>query len=222
MFVDADVTLRPGALDRLDQMQSATTGLVSFLPHHRPGSAVEQLSLFGSLAAAMGSGAFVPFDHRVTTAFGPVLALDRATYDTVGGHGAVRSELVEDIALARLVDPVTVVCDPALATYRMYPGGWGEMSAGWIRNLKLGMTRGPWWATLGVATWVTAIAGGPFAWWGWYPIAVVHLAWCARRVGRFAPWAVVLYPITLAVFVMLVLRSGFSRRLRWRGRLLDR
>lgn len=222
VFVDADVTLWPGALDRLDELEAAGGGLVSFLPNHHPGSTVEQLSLFGNLAAAMGSGAFLPFHHQITTAFGPVMAMDRATYDAAGGHAAVRGELVEDIALARLIDPVTVVCDRSLATYRMYPGGWSEVSAGWIRNLKLGIRRGPWWATIGVATWITAIAGGPFAWWGWYPIAVVHLAWCTRRIGRFAPWAIVLYPITLVVFVTLLLRSGFSRRLRWRGRLLDR
>ena len=61
-------------------------------------------------------------------------------------------------------------------------------------------------------------------WLGWlvYAAVVVQLAWMARRVGRFGVLALLLFPIPLAAFLAVFVRSVFltivRRRVTWKGR----
>lgn len=227
VFLDADVRPRAGLIDGLAAAVGDDHGaLVSVQPWHTPGRASEQLSAWFNVAALAATGRFTPWGARVRprVAFGPVLALDRATYDRVGGHAApeVRRAHTEDIALARAVGRVELYSGRDRVAFRMYPGGWRDVVAGWTRSIATGAGAAPRWATLATAAWTWALAAAPFvAWWA-YALAVVQWAVVTRRAGRFSPWLALVYPIALAVFVIVVVRSSYRvarrRDVRWKGR----
>jgi 4,4'-diaponeurosporenoate glycosyltransferase len=234
VFVDADVVPASDLLDRVAAMLVVEPdALVSVQPWHRPGRgarhAAEHLCLVCNVVALMGSGAFSPLGpHRAgRLAFGPVLACRRDRYDAVGGHGApaVRGAILEDIALARCFEQrqlfVGALDD---TTFRMYPTGARAMIEGWTKGMAIGADAAPWWAALGAAAWVSSVAGGWLASCWFAAATAAQIAVLGRRAGRFAPWSIVLFPLSTAVFVAVVLRSLMARRsggqVSWRGRRL--
>ena len=91
VFLDADVRPGPTLLDDLAAaVASDPAVLVSLQPWHRMSTVGEQPSILCNVTALMGCGAFTVLGDRIATnvAFGPVVAVDRSTYDAVGGHAA--------------------------------------------------------------------------------------------------------------------------------------
>jgi 4,4'-diaponeurosporenoate glycosyltransferase len=239
VFLDADVTLAPGALDQLaaaalDDGDGAVDGavdgggdgrLVSVQPWHRTRRPYEQCSLPFNLAAVMGTGLGSPWARRVQgrVAYGPVLATTRAAYEAAGGHAAptVRGSVVEDIALARCYRGGVAVVDRSVAEFRMYPGGWRDLIGGWRKNIASGASGAPWWAVALMVGWVWSVIGAPAAGWPWWVLSVLQLWWFGRRVGRWQPWAYVAGPVLAVFFLVVLALSGLDRWrgvTRWRGR----
>jgi 4,4'-diaponeurosporenoate glycosyltransferase len=230
VFLDADVTIAPGALDRV--VAAATrpaAGLVSVQPWHAAGPRSEQASLFFNLVAVMAAGVAWPMRRgRRPVAFGPVLATTRENYLGCGGHAHpdVRASIVDDIALAGRYaacgQSVDVALDRSVASFRMYPGGGRPLLEGWTKNIAAGAAAVGPGAVLAVAVWIAALVGGPLAspWLVLATVPQVHLL--GRRVGRFGVLTALLYPLPLALFVVVALRSGWRRAAgrpaRWRGR----
>lgn len=218
-FVDADVVPPADLLDRLGVAVAERPGtVVSVQPWHVPGSPVEHLSVLFNVTALMGVGRFSVFGGRVRprAAFGPVLALDRATYDAVGGHARpdVRTMHTEDIGLARAVGRAELYTGRPDVRFRMYPGGLGDLVRGWTRSIATGAGAAPWWAALLTLAWVWSLAGG----WAVSPWLVAtsaaQVAVLGRRAGRFSPLVAALYPIALVLFVVVFARSLVARALR--------
>jgi 4,4'-diaponeurosporenoate glycosyltransferase len=83
-----------------------------------------------------------------------------------------------------------------------------------------------------VVAWLSGAASAPLvlvaspalgaASWAAY---AAQLGWLARRVGRFPAWSWLLFPIPLAFFIAVFLRSTLAvllrRRARWKGRRLE-
>jgi 4,4'-diaponeurosporenoate glycosyltransferase len=231
LFIDADVTVAEGFVDGIaSAVEQHSDALVSVQPWHEPGSASEHFSVFFNVAALMGSGNFTIAGSlarrrmRRRVAFGPVLAIRRTTYMAIGGHAdpAVHGRHTEDIALARLVDDVELYSGFPAARFRMYPGGARDLVAGWTRSLATGAWSAPVWASLAVIAWIWALAAAPFvAWWA-VVAAIVQVGVLARRAGRFSPFAALMYPVPLALFVVVSARSLWRRIARrdviWKGR----
>ena len=90
--------------------------------------------------------------------------------------------------------------------------------------MGIGASAAPWWAVTGTAAWVASVAGGWLAS-PWFVVAtMVQVAVLARIAGRFSPLAIVLYPVPVAFFVAVFVRSLVRRARRtpvtWRGRSL--
>jgi 4,4'-diaponeurosporenoate glycosyltransferase len=229
-FVDADVIVGSDALDRwAAAVAEHPERLVSEQPWHRTERWWEAGSLVCNIVALMGAVGSTVFGGRVPTrvAFGPVMVCSRERYDIVGGHAHpdVRAAILEDIALARRFGRSSLfVGRPGGTTFRMYPDGPRQLVEGWTKGAGIGADATPWWALLGAAAWVWSLAGG----WltsPWFGVAsVVQLAVFARVAGRFPWWSIVLFPIPLAVFLVVFVRSVLRRVLRrevtWKGRRL--
>ena len=222
VFLDADVTLAADGLGRIagEHHRMGGLGIVSAEPYHRTLRPYEQLSAVANVVALMGTGAFtgaatsrrrarrgeaVLGGQRYAMAFGPCLAIDRATYDLVGGHAHpdVRSKITEDLAMARRVAaagrPVRVFAGGGAVAFRMYPGGLRQLVDGWTKVLATGAGGGPPWGTAAVAWWVT---GAILASWrgaraGWRGGRAAWGTGGRRRAGRqvaadaavYAAWA---------------------------------
>lgn len=117
VFQDADVWLSPTALERITHLLHTYDALTVW-PHQKLLSFFEQLiipsvyySLFTLFPAAylhrkpkwLPSFLFPRFKELFTAANGQFMAFNKATYSNIGGHYAVRNDVVEDMALARLV-----------------------------------------------------------------------------------------------------------------------
>lgn len=225
LFVDADVRPAPDLLDRVAVACSTAPGsVVSVQPWHQTAGWVEQASLLANITALMGSGAFTIAGPRVaaTMAFGPVLAIDRSTYDDVGGHAAVRTMHTEDIGLARSVGSSRVYSGRPDTAFRMYPEGFGQLVQGWTRSIATGARFAPWWVSLAVALWVWSLAGGWLAEPVVYPLSALQFWVLGRRAGSMHPVTALLYPLAVAVFAWIFLRSLFAivfrRQVTWKLR----
>ena len=227
VFLDADVTPSPTLLgDLAGALADDPEALVSVQPWHTTGSAVEHVSAPFNLLTIMGTGAFAGAGGRgVSVAFGPVVALTRHRYEAVGGHAhpSVRAAVAEDLALAALVARSRLfLSGPDGVRYRMYPGGWRPLLQGWTKNLAVGAGRAPWWAVVLAAAWVTSLAGGWLASPWWYAASAMQFAVLSRRVGSFGWRTALLYPLLVAVLVLVFLRSVAltvtRRQVMWKGR----
>jgi 4,4'-diaponeurosporenoate glycosyltransferase len=230
VFLDADVLPAPDLLDRLAAAVDAEPErLVSVQPWHATVRPYEWLSMIFNITALMGCAAFTAFGRRVRTrvAFGPVIACRRTTYDAVGGHGNadVRRAILEDIALARAVGRSSLYLGRRHeTTFRMYPDGVRPLVQGWTKGMGIGADATPWWALVATAGWITSLAGGSITS-PWFALAsILQLMVLARLAGRFSPVAVVLYPVAVAMFVVLFVRSAAVRltggTVRWKEREL--
>jgi 4,4'-diaponeurosporenoate glycosyltransferase len=225
LFVDADVHPAPDLLDRVaGACAAAPSTVVSMQPWHQTGRWVEQASLLANITALMGTGGFTIGGPKVATtmAFGPVLAIDRSTYETVGGHASVRTMHTEDIGLARVVGRSILYSGRPDTAFRMYPEGLGQLVQGWTRSIATGARFAPWWLSLAVALWVWSLAGGWLAEPWVYPLSAAQFWFLGRRAGSMHPVTAVLYPLAVAVFAWIFLRSlfamAFRRQVTWKQR----
>ena len=251
--LDADTVLRPRAHAGLLDAHTRHGGLVSVQPHHDVVRPYEQLSAYFNVVALMASGAFTRrggvHASRAPMAFGPCLLTSREDYGRAGGHEAVRADILDDAALAaayhRAGLPVWCAVGGDAVRMRSYPGGPGQLVAGWTKNIASGAADAAPSATAATVAWISAhhavavgavlsllaalsgrgaslVAGSPLLWAVAYVAVALQLRWMLRRAGSFRWWAWTLFPVPLLAFDLVFARSlGLTvvrRSVPWRGR----
>jgi 4,4'-diaponeurosporenoate glycosyltransferase len=224
-FVDADTWFEPGGLARV--LACYEGGAFSVGPWHAIRRPYENLSLFFNLNMVAGT---VP--DRL---FGQMLLVDRTSYLRVGGHEAVRGHILENFRLAQQFSAAGVrvrsVAGRGVVSFRMYPGGAGEMVAGWIKGFASGAGRTPWATLCLLVAWMSALAavppglllgGDPLAFGSLYLLAAAQVAWFGRRVGSFRWYAALLYPLPLGFFFVVFFWSSLraGNKVTWKGRTI--
>ena len=227
LFVDADVRPAPDLVGRIAVAVADRPGrVVSVQPWHDTGGWTEQVSLLFNVTALMGCAAFTAAGTSVTTdvAFGPVLALERTRYDAVGGHAdpTVRTMHTEDIGLARAVGGSALFTGRPDTAFRMYPSGLRASIAGWTRTIATGFRFTRWWVALATLAWVWSLAGGWVATPIVYPLSALQLWVLGRRAGSIHPLTALLFPLAVAAFAVVFVRSLVAvvlrRPVRWKDR----
>ncbi|GAB3929321.1 glycosyltransferase family A protein [Kribbella albertanoniae] len=245
LFLDADTELAPGALDGLLDLQREVGGLVSAQPFHRTEKAYEQLSSYFNVTSLMASGAYATRPSRQPMAFGPCLITARTDYERAGGHATVRHQILDDAQLAaayaRAGLPVRCFVGGAALRMRMYPSGPRQLAEGWTKNIASGAGQADTWSASVVGVWVAAhfavavgavsailsnwSAGPRLLWCGAWIAVAIQLRLKLRRIGSFRWWTWALFPIPLAAFGVLFLRSIFRtyvrHSVRWRDRSIE-
>ena len=237
VFVDADVRLAPHAV-------AATVGLlrrhgldlVSPYPRQLARTPAERLvqpllqwSWLTTLPLRLAETSPRP---SLAAANGQLLAVDTATYTRAGGHGAVRAEVLDDIALLRAVKAVGgtggVVDGSHLATCRMYDG-WTAVRDGYSKSLwsAFGSRAGAAATVAGlgllyVVPPLAALRGSRAGLAGYAAAVVGRYAVAERTGGRSLPDSLA-HPASVAVLGWLTARSWRlhgSGALEWKGRAL--
>ncbi len=247
LFLDADTRLdRPDSLQRLCGAFRAdgASGLLSWQPYHRTERLYESLSLVFNIIVLAGMNVFTPLGERLRAsgAFGPCMLCRRDEYMAVDGHRSVRAEVLDDLAIGRWFQthglPVRCRTGRDTVHFRMYPEGPGSLVEGWTKNFSAGSTRihplilamAILWVCGGfastsllvqaVALHVGASVAVPVA--GFFTAWLLQFAWLARKVGRWHPLSVLLFPITLLGFVLVfcwsVICTRILHKVKWRGR----
>lgn len=146
LFTDADVQWLPGALAAaVAELNRSGADLLSVWPTQQTVSWGERLVVPLMSLAALAYLPLALVHHTPWPAFaaanGQCLIFWRRAYDAIGGHTAVRQNVLEDVALARLVKNAGMklrLADGAgLAQCRMYQG-WAEVRRGFGKNILAG------------------------------------------------------------------------------------
>jgi glycosyltransferase involved in cell wall biosynthesis len=249
-FTDADTVHGPDLVVRsVNAMRRTEADLFSIAGRQELGGFWERViqpQIFTILSMRYGGTESVNQSTRVSNkiANGQCIFVKRSAYDAIGGHGAVRSSVAEDLMLAQRFfaarKRVVLMLGLNQLSTRMY-ASLGEIITGWRKNVfaggldsvpfgKMGRTFFPLVLLLPpllqlfpVLAFVLAVFGaGTHAVFLWAVIsAAATLAWWTLvyvTIGENPLYAIA-YPlgalVILYIFVTAVIRG---RRVTWKGR----
>ena len=249
LFTDADTIHGPELLARaVAAAENDAADLVTVTGRQLMGSFWERLvqpQIFLTMIFRFFDvGRDVERDHwRDAIANGQFLLFRRDSYDALGGHAAVKGEVVEDLVWAQIVvregRRLSVrMAETAFAT-RMYRS-LGELVAGWSKNIVQGglatvpprlrpfvapvsaLAGGTLWLAPPVGLGLALLgAGGPgLLLWSGLTVGMSTLFWMlfTGRMGA-SPAYGLLYPLGSAVGMYIFLRSwARGRNVEWKGR----
>jgi chlorobactene glucosyltransferase len=177
-------------------------------------------------------------DSSAAMVNGQFLLIRRSAYERLGGHAAVRSYVLEDVAIARRARAagltLRIASAPELATTRMYRNR-PEMFEGLLKNvhgLEFSAARQVGFLAGLVGFFLLPLAVLPFGLWtGSLPLTVAGaLLWVAlfgkhaafaQAVGGGAAYGL-LFPLAVVYYLRLVtvslVRGRHRRPLTWKGR----
>ena len=240
LFTDADTFHKPGSLARaVAEAQQHAAALLSYSPEQEVHSILEKAVMpviFAELATTFPPAKVSDPASPVAAANGQYLMISREAYDSVGGHTKIAGDLLEDVAIARLVKTsgrkIFFRYGGDAVRTRMYRS-WGQMKEGWTKNLALLFPSARELAFARSAEWVAIFAGLGV---GVAALSVKHfgVAWVAlglgvatavriwvRTRGANFSWDANLAAFAgLAIFAYLLFRSASMQRdgVNWKGR----
>ena len=246
LFLDADTQMvGPDSLQRMliTYESLGGQGSISFQPYHVVVRFYESLSAIFNIILMAGMNVFTPWGERIRSAglFGPCLLCRHEDYFAVGGHEAVRGDVMDDLALGESFRkgglPVHCLGGRGVISFRMYPDSLGQLIDGWAKGfgasassthpVVLGLIIA--WISGGFSSLALLLNGvtngilvrisvGIIA----YLFYALQMFWLARRVGRFQPLILMLYPILLLFFITLfswsLIRTKMMHTVIWKGR----
>ncbi|MEK4046329.1 glycosyltransferase family A protein [Paenibacillus sp. FSL H8-0048] len=244
LFLDADVRLQQGALQAaLSAAEAAGGGMITGFPRQMTGTWLERLvvplmvfTIICHLPIPLVRGSR---DSRFVAAHGGFILIHRDSYDSCGGHEAIRSELVDDMALARAVKrsggTVTLMDVTEQVFMRMYHNA-RQVWNGYRKNIYAGIGRNPL-LLLGVlivylslyvvpaaAVLYYGLSGEPGA--ALWPAAALLAGLAVKRTsdaaGRQPFWFCLLLPASILCLSLIAVASWRGSRTRagyeWKGR----
>jgi len=247
LFTDADTYHLPGAMARaLTDAAEHRAVLVSYSPEQEMETWWERALIpfvYCRLAARFSFERVNDLALPDAAANGQFILVRREVYEELGGHQAVRSEILEDVALARCVKAakcgVYFTAPAGVVRTRMYRS-FGAMWEGWTKNL-FPLIGGTAVAALRELAKITPVLGtlliAWFVWFGWHSgqvdwgwavaIAVLMLSFRVARYGRDLyenryPQRFIQYYVPAAGLYSLVLIVSWWKNSRgqvvWKGR----
>ncbi len=249
LFTDADTRHDDDLLGHaVGAMEAERADLLSVLPHQRLDSFWERLVMPHVLTLIAMRYADLRRVNRTTrardvVANGQFILVRREAYDAIGGHEAVRGDVVEDQRLAqRMVSAgrrIFLAHAEELLETRMYRG-LRDLVAGWTKNLATGARHAvapplrraiPWLvaATL-LLVWVVppaalvlwifgATRSGVGAWALWATLASIAFWLISLASMKVPPRFALLYPLGALCVAGLFVRSAVrGARITWKGR----
>jgi glycosyltransferase involved in cell wall biosynthesis len=241
LFTDADTVHKPNALERsLAEAKSHQASLLSYSPQQDVSDFVQcalMPLIFAELACTYRSKDVCDPASPVAAANGQFLLITREAYDAVGGHAAVAGNLLEDVALARLVKQsgrkLQFRYGGDIVRTRMYRT-FTQMREGWTKNFallfpmteKLALKRSlEFIGSIGaaIAAALAWISGAHRAALVPATVSITTTFNIYRRVRKahFGTLCTILSPLGLPLFSYLLLRSRIFHkkgRVAWKGR----
>jgi glycosyltransferase involved in cell wall biosynthesis len=240
LFTDADTVHQPGSLARaLAEAKAERADLLSYSPEQAVVSFAERAVMpviFAELAAQYPPEKVRDPSSGIIAANGQYILVRRAAYDAVGGHAAVATEILEDVALARLFH------DAGKRVYFRYGGDavrtrmyhdWAQLREGWTKNLALLFPHPERLALQSLFLWIMAWSALGFAALGaarqhfvWIALAAIWLLVYGRiRPAHFSTMNnLIAIAFGLPMFTCLLLRSKKAHavgQVSWKGRVYE-
>ena len=239
LFTDADTVHLPWSLPRaLAEAKENHAELLSYSPEQVVRTFWERATLpviFAELARQYPPSKVSDPASPIAAANGQYILVRRETYDAVGGHGAIATNLLEDVALARAVKDsgrrIRFRYAATAVRTRMYRN-FRQLREGWTKNLALLFPRPGWLAArlllLWGVTWVVSFwsfigfAGRERPWWSAVLVlAPMYLGGRLRRANFSWDIEVLGALVGMPMFAYLLLRSRRAHAngsVSWKGR----
>ena len=248
LLTDADVRHAPNGVETgLAAARQSGAAMVSYSPDQELPTWWERATIpfvYCRMSSEYSYERVSDPEDPVAAANGEWLLVSRTAYDAVGGHEAVKNEMLEDVALARRLKRSGCRLHYArgvnLARSRMYLS-LGEMWEGWSKNLFLLFDRRKGavasavaGAALDTLVWLFLLVAIWGAWQGWpvgrwlviFLAAVVgwrHLRYAqALRRNRYPLSSLPYYTLGSVLFAALMAHSArkylAGEPVRWKGR----
>ena len=163
LFTDADTVHVPGSLARsLAEAKEHGAELLSYSPEQIAVTFWELATLpvvFAELARQYPPSKVSDPASPVAAANGQYILIRRETYEAVGGHAVIATNLLEDVALARVVKDsgrrIRFRYAADAVRTRMYRN-FRQLREGWTKNLALLFPRPGWLAAKSLGLWLVA------------------------------------------------------------------
>lgn len=236
LLTDADTFHKPGSLARaVAEAEEHGAALLSYSPEQEVRSFLEKAVMpviFAELAVTYPPDKVRDPNSPIAAANGQYLMISREAYDAVGGHTRIASDLLEDVAMAKLVKSsgrkVWFRYGADAVRTRMYRS-WTQMKEGWTKNLALlfkhptlraGMVLVFWifsWVTFTIAA--AAISRGNLRS-AYYVLPLISLysrvAW--GRFGAMANLAAIAVGMPICAFLLVNSARRHLISVVWKGR----
>jgi len=201
VFTDADVRWEPGTLSAVVAlMEQSRADLLSVWPTQQTVTWAERLVIPMMMFVVVGYLPELAVRHVQWPVFaaanGQCIVIRRDVYEDIGGHAAVRSNVIEDMGLAwntkRARHRLVIALGEDLIGARMYRN-WRQVREGFAKNILAGHANSPFllllsalfhW-TLFFIPWLWLLLGvflPAGAAWPWLPLALVGLGLGARML----------------------------------------
>lgn len=224
---------------RLAAYGSRPTGLLTIWPTQTTHTWAERLVVPGMALAILAYLPILPVHYAPWPAFaaanGQCMAFTRLAYEGVGGHAAVRANVVEDVALARRIKQaglrLRMMDGNQLIGCRMY-NSWTAVRDGFAKNILAGHGNSvpfllastlfhwlvflfPWlWLALSGSVWALALV-----------VAGVGVRLGTAVFTHQRPLDALLMPVTVLLFTRIAAQSIWWRYRggpKWKGRTVSR
>ncbi len=244
LFTDADTRHHPATLrEAVNALIATRSDLLSATPRELTVTWGEKLII---PLVPWTILAFLPLDLGLrvlpwpafSAANGQFMLFRREAYQAIGGHAAVRTDVVEDLALARRIKAARrrlwLVDAGERVTCRMYHN-LAEVVRGFSKNFYAAFGyNAPLllfiWSWLTLVFWLPLLVlllapfGHPARLWASVSVGLALLLWGFSHIKyRFPLYLTPLYPVMVAFADIIALRSWWLTRrghAEWKGRLL--
>jgi glycosyltransferase involved in cell wall biosynthesis len=243
LFTDADTVHFPGAAQRaLEDARIHNAALVSYSPEQRTEKVFERALIpfiYCRLARRFDFSRVNNASLSDAAANGQFILVRRDAYEKSGGHRAISSIVLEDVALARRVKALGFhlyfAPGDGIARTRMYRH-FGAMWQGWAKNLypllggtfasaarELAITF-PWLSAIFIASAIFfgIFASGQTAVWliaaGILALTLRHLwYWRELAANRYPAPFIIYYSVAAPLYAALIAVSAWKY---WRGKIV--
>ncbi|WP_245860701.1 glycosyltransferase [Candidatus Chloroploca asiatica] len=253
LYLDADTAPAPQLTSVLMRYATAKNlDLVTVLPLLELGTFWERVILPPFLGMITTLYPFERFeDPKVRPeqvfANGPCILIRREAYEAIGGHGAVRNEVLEDVQLAQALRRAGYRLGGGegfdYLRVRMYNNGRevaeglmknaaagyrsGGRRSGWIALRQFILALGPYWI-MGSGAALLALGSDTLGWsiialgLGSFVASLLLWGWLYRRLYRLSGWYGLLWPLGMMSYLLIagwgMWRVGSGRGVVWKGR----
>ncbi|MHA1302777.1 MAG: glycosyltransferase [Candidatus Heimdallarchaeaceae archaeon] len=249
LFTDADTIHEPRSLKIfVFQLLGSESTLVSMLPYQKAKKWYEYLLGFYFFLSFFVGGPMKeiinPNNKSAYMAIGQYLLFTREGYEDIGGHLAIKSQIIEDIALAKKCKEkghkIFFLEPNNLVATRMYPEGFFSFYKGFRKVIFEGIFKFPIWRIFLVVLWIVYSLIAPyfvveslienlaittellFNLGLYLGFAVSYFSyWHKRGDGSF--FFYIFYPIamgiTTAIIVISIVQGLLGKPVEWRGRM---
>lgn len=142
VFLDADVTLAPIALEALIKARERTGGVISVVPYHNTERFYERLSLVTYILSIFVFTSPFERNNPKKGLFGPCIVTTRHDYERINGHKSIQGEVLDDLKLGKkFIEagiPVENYLGNKIVSFRLYPNGLRSELEGYGKSAALG------------------------------------------------------------------------------------